>query len=122
MTNAEHYKNEIENYYGDSFCKDFIKTKFLTERRCNEISCVQCHALFTWWLMQNYNPQSLPSIDWKQVPIDTLIEVTNNLEGAWYKQYFAGVNGNGEICAWSDGATSLTTKWYDTWKYGRIRR
>lgn len=60
-------------------------------------------------------------INWKSVPIDTLIEVTNNPDGIWYKRYFAGINSHREICVWSDGATSLTTKWYETWRYGRIK-
>lgn len=51
------------------------------------------------------------SVDWTEVPIDTLVETTDKPDNKAYtiKRYFAGVSLDGKPLCWNGGATSETT-------------
>ena len=55
MKNYEKYADEIREYNGDEFCKDFIEPYILKSinTKCTSISCVQCHTYRMIWLLED---------------------------------------------------------------------
>ena len=118
MTNAEKYREEIENYKGDVFCDDFIQPLVLKEKglSCSEVNCGRCYMLQIMWLMDKYEEQK---IDWSKVVVDTPVLVKDFENDIWLKRYFAKYE-DGKVYAWSDGATSWSSDDTSGWKYAKL--
>ena len=119
MTNAEKYREKIENYKEVNFCMDFVKPLVLEEKglSCSGIACNHCYMLQMIWLMDEYKE---PETDWSKVAIDTPILVRNLENSNWLKRYFAKYE-DGKVYAWADGTTSWNS--YDEtcgWKYAKL--
>ena len=78
MKNYEKYEEEIKNYYGVTFCNDFVIPNILKETECLG-SCVQGKLLQTMWLFEEYKE---PEVDWSQVAVDTPILATSAVNAA----------------------------------------
>lgn len=63
--------------------------------------------------------ESLNSINWDKIPIDTLVEVKESGDKQWTKRYFAGVENTGRPQVFVGGCTSKTA--LDTFIPAQIR-
>ena len=120
MTNLEKYAEEIKNYKGYEFCKDFVKVKILNPLglKCDK-GCSRCGMLQMLWLLEEYEE---PEVDWSKVEVDTPILVRNTDNEEWNKRYFARYEYE-TIYAWVNGLTSWTTIDSDDvypWKYAKL--
>lgn len=126
MTNLEKYAEEIKNYKGYEFCKDFVKVKILNTLglKC-DIGCSRCDMLQMMWLMSEYTepeePEE-PEVDWSKVEVDTPMLVRDSDNEEWHKRHFARYE-NETIYVWRGGCTSWTA--YDSddvyaWKYAKL--
>lgn len=123
MKNYEKYAEEIKNYKGYEFCKDFVKVKILNPLglKCG-IGCSRCDMLQMMWLMEEYAEPEEPETDWSKVEVDTPILVRNTNNEEWNKRYFACYE-NGTIYAWVSGRTSWASLDSDDvfgWKYAKL--
>lgn len=117
MKNREKYAEEIKNYNGRDFCKDFILPVVFNRGNCNLISCGRCAMLTALWLDEEYTE---PEADWSKVAVDTPILVRRSGNEEWNKQYFAGYRNDGYIYAWSNGRTSWSGEYMTEWKYAKL--
>lgn len=108
MKNYEKYADEIKNYNGDRFCKDFIINKIIKNNDCEETDCNKCILLQFLWLMEEYKEPEEQEVDWSKVAVDTPILVKDYKSEQWERRYFAKYE-NGIVYAWSNGCTSWTT-------------
>ena len=117
MKNCEKYAEEIKNYYGETFCRDFIIPNILKENGCSG-ECSQCRLLQTMWLFEEYEE---PEVDWSQVGVDTPILVRRFEHEEWEKRHFAKYE-NGNVYAWMCGCTSWTTPDgnISAWTYAKL--
>lgn len=117
MKNYEKYAEEIKNYDGETFCKDFVIPNILKQSDCCGL-CIQCRVLQTIWLLEEYKE---PEVDWSQVSVDTPILVRDSEDEAWQRRYFAKYE-NGLIYAWMYGYTSWTIPNGSTaaWTYAKL--
>ena len=102
MTNAEKYREEIENYSSYKFCEDFVKPKILKTDSCEWTDCIKCHLHQLLWLMDEYKENET---DWSKVAVDTPILVRDHDYDDWYKRHFAKYE-DGIVYAWDNGHTS----------------
>ena len=99
MKNREKYAEEIKNYNGTNFCKDFIKPIIHKKENYCSIGCERCAMLTALWLEEEYTE---PIIDWSKVY-------------TWYgeeKLDYARILTNAEAEKWD--------KWKDLEKQGRL--
>ena len=115
MKNYEKYKDELKEYKGQNFCKDFVKPNILKSDSCDGLACGACYMLQTIWLMEDYKE---PETDWSKVEVDTPILVSNSEDGDWYKRYFAKYNG--KVFAWSDGRSSWNETDVRAWDFAKL--
>lgn len=106
MTNAEKYREEIENYSSYKFCEDFVKPKILKVADCEVTDCIKCGLQQLLWLMDEYKEE--PEVDWSKVAVDTPIFVKDRVDETWYKRHFAKFE-NGKVYTWNDGKTSWSS-------------
>ena len=121
MKNYEKYADEIREYKGTHFCKDFIKQHILKSDDCINVGCARCKILQMIWLMEEYEE---PEVDWNKVKVDTPILVRDNedTESAtvvWLKRYFAEYK-DGLVYAWTNGRTSWNEDEMYGWKYAKL--
>ena len=117
MTNYEKYKDEIDKIWesGDIAC--FTKNGEI--KPCYEITCPECEfngeegcsLNSKKWLVSEYKDPA-ENVDWSKVPIDTPVLVREYETDKWIPRYFAGINGDGNVIAFENGATS----WSDNGK------
>lgn len=120
MKNYEKYADEIKNYNGDRFCKDFITNRIIKNNDCEEKDCNKCILLQFLWLMEEYKEQEEPEVNWGKVEVDTPLLVRDNKLSSWYKRYFAKYE-NGMVYAWVEGATSWTANGeMMAWTYAKL--
>ena len=119
MKNYEKYADEIREYKGCNFCRDFVKPRILKPRGCANTSCDQCKMLQTIWLMEEYEEPEEPETDWSKVKVDTPILVRQGKNGEWFERHFAKYE-NGNVYAWVDGQTSWTGADEIKWKYAKL--
>ena len=85
---------------------------------CDGISCSWCAVMLNLWLDEEYEE---PEVDWRNVPVDTLVRVRNNKNGEWVLRYFKEfrINWFQQFATWADGKTSKTVDDFETeeWKY-----
>ena len=116
MKNYEKYADEIREYKGVNFCRDFIKPYILKTDACGGLNCNACYTLQTIWLMEEYEE---PETDWNKVEVDTPILVRQGKNGTWLERHFAKYE-NGDVYAWVDGQTSWTGADEIKWKYAKL--
>ena len=116
MKNYEKYADEIREYKGDRFCKDFIAQHILKSDDCNNVGCTKCKMLQMIWLMEEYEE---PETDWSKVEVDTPILVKEYEESKWTKRYFAKYE-DGRVYAWTSGCTSWTTGHMTAWNFAKL--
>lgn len=113
MKNKEKYREQIENIVFAGSGIAIIKTTGELTMCNDSIRCKEClfcdggysgcYEARLAWLNQDAD-----EIDWKNVPVDTLVEVLETGDAEWRKRYFAG-NINGRPSYFQNGATSKTT-------------
>ena len=122
MKNYEKYADEIKEYKGVNFCKDFVKPNILKSEVCGGLACGACYMLQTIWLLEEYEEPEEPETDWSKVKVDTPILV-RTVEGAdWVKRNFAKYEG-GMVFVWNNGKTSWTAldnECVTPWKYAKL--
>lgn len=111
MTNREKYKDTLDNLlagvvavvYGKPvLCDDTNCSDCLFRERCGR---TENRKKFIDWLNAEYQE---PSVDWSKVPIDT--PVLASTDGRyWSRQYFAGVDDDGNPGTFYAGATSWSS-------------
>ena len=116
MTNAEKYREEIMNYNGNNFCKDFVINRIIKNNDCEEKDCNKCILLQFLWLMEEYKESK---VDWSKVAVDTPILVRDFEDEDWTKRHFAKFE-LGVVHAWESGATSWTSDVMIAWKYAKL--
>ena len=119
MKNYEKYADEIREYKGNNFCKDFVIPNILEPDNCGCLACGACYMLQTIWLLKDYEE---PETDWSKVEVDTPILV-RTVEGAdWVKRNFAKYEG-GRVYVWNNGKTSWTAldnECVTPWQYAKL--
>lgn len=131
MKNREKYRDEILNsvFRGnrDEYCK-FVKKNVLpnltdcTNGECNELhACGLCRDIFAFWLDEEYEEPPKQEVDWRNVPVDTLVRVRDAEDEKWLLRYFKGINDKHlrrRYEAWESGTTSKTASGkYLCWNY-----
>ena len=117
MKNREKYAEEIKNYNGTNFCKDFIQPVVFNRDNCNLVACGMCAMLTALWLDEEYTQ---PEVDWSKIAVDTPILVRDSKTGNWYKRYFAKFKDE-KVYAWFYGKTSWTSdNEPKEWKYAKL--
>ena len=116
MKNYEKYEDELKEYKGRNFCKDFVKPNILKSDSCDGLACGACYMLQTIWLLEDYEE---PEVDWSKVKVDTPILVRQGKNGEWLERHFAKYE-NGDVYAWVDGQTSWTGADEIKWKYAKL--
>ena len=119
MKNREKYAEEIKNYKGEDFCKEFIRPIILKRAQgahgCG-VGCSRCTMLQMLWLEE----ECMEEVDWSKVAVDTPILVRDSKTGNWIKRHFAKFK-DGEVHAWFLGGTSWSSddKTYG-WRYAKL--
>ena len=116
MKNYEKYVDELKEYKGRNFCKDFVKPNILKSDSCGGLACGACYMLQTIWLLEDYEE---PESYWSKVEVDTPILVRHRLDEEWEKRHFVKYE-NGDVYAWDHGRTSWTTGNVTYWKYAKL--
>ena len=116
MKNFEKYENEVREYNGDNFCRNFVIPYILKKDNCAYLSCSDCGRRQMLWFVEEYEE---PETDWSNVEVDTPILVKNREDNMWRKRHFAKYK-NGNVYAWSDGQTSWTAYDMMVWKYAKL--
>ena len=116
MKNFEKYENEVREYNGDNFCRDFVLPHILKKDNCAYLSCSDCGRRQMLWFVEEYEE---PQVDWSKVEIDTPILVKNREDNMWRERHFAKYK-NGNVYAWSNGCTSWTENYMASWKYAKL--
>ena len=119
MKNYEKYADEIREYKGVNFCKDFVKPNILKSEVCGGLACGACYMLQTIWLMEEYEEPKEPETDWSKVEVDTPILVRDSEDGKWLERYFAKFE-DGKVYAWLGENTSYDTCSAAKWKYAKL--
>ena len=119
MKNYEKYADEIREYEGNNFCKDFIEPYILKSNACNPDDCGLCNMLQYIWLLQDYKEPEEPEVDWSKVAVYTPILVRQGKSGRWFERHFAKYE-NGDVYAWVDGRTSWTGATEAKWTYAKL--
>lgn len=113
MKNKEKYREQIEDivFAGNTIAA--TKTTGEPTMCDGDIHCEEClfydgvdrkcYEARLAWLNKDVD-----EIDWENVPVDTLVEVSETGDAEWRKRYFAG-NINGRPSYFLNGATSKTT-------------
>ena len=119
MKNYEKYADEIREYKGVNFCKDFVKPNILKSEVCGGLACGACYMLQTIWLLEEYEEPEEPEVDWSKVEVDTPILVKYSEKEEWTIRHFARFE-DGIVYVWNDGRTSWTTDCMTMWKYAKL--
>ena len=119
MKNYEKYADELKEYKGQNFCKDFVKPNILKSDSCGGLACGACYMLQTIWLLEEYEE---PEVDWSKVEVDTPILVRTVEWAEWARRYFAKYE-DGMVYVWNLGRTSWSAT-YDkdvsAWPYAKL--
>ena len=116
MKNYEKYADEIREYKGTNFCRDFIRPYIVKKNSCADVNCARCSMLNIIWLMEEYEE---PEPDWRKVEVDTPVLVRNSDLGTWEKRYFSEYK-HGYFHCWNDGRTSWNATHCESWNYAKL--
>ena len=122
MKNYEKYADEIREYEGNNFCKDFIEPYILKSNACNPDDCGLCNMLQYIWLLQDYKEPEEPEVDWSKVAVYTPILVRQGKSGRWFERHFAKYE-DGRVFVWNNGKTSWTApddELMTDWNYAKL--
>ena len=118
MKNYEKYAEEIREYEGNNFCRDFTAPYILKSNECNLNDCGLCNMLQMLWLLEDYKE---PEVDWSKVEVDTPILVRYTEDDEWEKRYFADYDAEYEVVyAWVGGRTSWNETDMNSWEYAKL--
>ena len=119
MKNYEKYEDELKEYKGRNFCKDFVKPNILKSDSCDGLACGACYMLQTIWLLEDYEEPEEPEIDWSKIEVDTPVLVKDKENKEWKKRHFAKYE-YGRVYVWNNGSTSWSAcRMYD-YKYAKL--
>ena len=120
MKNYEKYADEIREYNGSGFCKNFIKPYILKTDSCGDMDCYKCRMLQMIWLLEDYEePKEEPEIDWSKVEVDTPVLVKDKENEEWKKRHFAKYE-FGRVHVWNNGSTSWSACHMYDYKYAKL--
>ena len=121
MKNYEKYADEIREYKGINFCKDFIKPNILKSEGCGGLACGACYMLQTIWLLEDYEEPKEPEVDWSKVEVDTPILVRTVEVAERLKRHFAKYE-DGRVFVRNNGKTSWTAhdELMTDWNYAKL--
>lgn len=122
MKNYEKYANEIREYEGMNFCRDFVKPYILKSGNCGDIGCNRCRVLQMLWLLEDYEEPKEPEVDWSKVAVDTPILVRADEAIPWARRYFAKYE-DGIVYVWNLGRTSWSAdnnENMSAWPYAKL--
>ena len=120
MKNYEKYADEIKEYNGTHFCKDFIAQYILKSNDCTDVGCARCKMLQMLWLLEEYEEPKEPEIDWSKVEVDTPILVRDHESQEWDARHFAKYE-DGVIYTWVGAGTSWTSNGKMVeWRYAKL--
>ena len=121
MKNKEKYLDDIINLLKNPTmgCRFRIEKMFKSEDgNCpGEVMCSICKEKFYRWLEEEYEPE----VDWKKVPMNTVIEVRDDKYASWNKRAFIFYDEGAEfpfVCIGNVAATSSCRA--VSWKYARL--
>ena len=116
MKNFEKYENEVREYNGDNFCRDFVIPHILKKDNCAYLSCSDCGRRQMLWFVEEYEESE---VDWNEIEVDTPIMVKNSEYEEWLRRHFAKYE-NGKVYAWQVGCTSWTENIMTDWDYAKL--
>lgn len=130
MKNREKFREQILEWAvvpGRDIC-DFKRKVVLAhfgKEGCDGISCPWCAVMLGLWLDEEYIEPPKPEVDWDNVPVDTLVRVSDNESGKWTLRYFRSFGGTYssyppgyDYEVLELGATSVTAEGgTERWKY-----
>ena len=119
MKNYEKYADELKEYKGQNFCKDFVQPNILKSEVCGGLACGACYMLQTIWLLEECEETKEPKVDWSKVEVDTPILVSDTNGEDWLKRHFAEYK-FGVVCAWYGGRTSWTEDCITKWRFAKL--
>ena len=123
MKNKEKYIDDIIEIMKDpkKECSFRAKRMFRSEDgNCpnpKEMLCYECDVKFYQWLEEEYEP---PKVNWKLVPMDTIIEVRDDEHLSWVKRTFVFYNENSDYPYVCIGNTKYNYGLAVSWKYARL--
>ena len=123
MKNKEKYIDDIIEIMKDpkKECSFRAKRMFRSEDgNCpnpKEMLCYECDVKFYQWLEEEYEP---PKVNWKLVPMDTIIEVRDNEHLSWVKRTFVFYNENSDYPYVCIGNATSNYGLAVSWKYARL--
>lgn len=134
MKNREKFRDEIaeaikeDNELNEKLCcfvKDNVIPRFVSEENmekypCGDMNCRTCVRMFAFWLDEEYIEPPKPEVDWRNVPVDTLVRVKSFEQNEWRLRYFKKYRtGWPHFVVWADGKTSKTVDYFEEeeWKY-----
>lgn len=123
MKNKEKYIDDIIEIMKDpkKECSFRAKRMFRSEDgNCpnpKEMLCYECDVKFYQWLEEEYEP---PKVNWKLVPMNTIIEVRDDEHLSWVKRTFVFYNENSDYPYVCIGNTTSNYSLAISWKYARL--
>ena len=123
MKNKEKYIDDIIEIMKDpkKECSFRAKRMFRSEDgNCpnpKEMLCYECDVKFYQWLEEEYEP---PKVNWKLVPMDTIIEVRDDEHLSWVKRTFVFYNENSDYPYVCIGNATSNYSLAISWKYARL--
>jgi hypothetical protein len=84
-----------------------------------EMSCSKCNIRFYQWLEEEYEPK----VDWKLVPMNTIIEVRDDEYASWNKRTFVFYDEDSDypyVCIGNATSNCNPKAMAVSWKYARL--
>lgn len=122
MKNYEKYADEIKQYKGYDFCRNFVLPRVLKSSDClnnNDLQCSSCHMKQMIWLFEECEESEGPKTDWSKVEVDTPILVRDYEDQGWKRRHFAKYE-DGVVYTWSDGRTSWNEVVVIGWNFAKL--
>lgn len=79
----------------------------------------ECNTHFVWDILKENGMLKEPELDFSELKVDSLLLVTDDLNGDYIPRYFAKYEGDKVHC-WINGATSKTSKGTTAWDYAKL--
>ena len=111
MKNYEIYADEIREFKGGNFCRDFVIPHIFKSDNCDHMHCSDCGRHQLLWFMEDCEERE---VDWNKVAVDTPILVRDSEDEECRKRYFAKYE-NGTVYAWGSGRTSWSGSSMTVW-------
>lgn len=127
MKNREKYREVIVKCARTTEMKanvcEFIRINVLPHfgtETCLSVNCAWCKLLVELWLDEEYEEPPKHKVDWKNVPVNTLVRVRDSENEKWNLRYF--IEAYETLCypykTWKNGTTSKTANGqFELWRY-----